>query len=125
MQMLRHEIISGILALQVPSLRAWLEQYQNANLTIAVWGAMGHHLKIGVNPNGQPIESITEIPDGTGVQLKIYTHHPDFQAVLRMGHQALRLPEKLPELPPEIWSKSELKTALKSYAKNLLSLNRN
>lgn len=108
-QMLRHEVISGILALRVPSLRAWLEQCPNANLIIAVWAAIGHHLKVGQTPG-----CIAEIPDGTGDELQIYTHHPDFQAVLRLGCKSLSLPDKLPELPPEIWTKKELQTALKS-----------
>ncbi len=108
-QMLRHEVISGILALRVPSFRAWLEQCPNANLTIAVWAAIGHHLKVGQTPG-----CIAEIPDGTGDELQIYTHHPDFQAVLRLGCKSLSLPDKLPELPPEIWTKKELQTALKS-----------
>ncbi|WP_017318860.1 CRISPR-associated helicase Cas3' [Mastigocladopsis repens] len=111
-QMLRHEIISGILALQVPTFREWLEQCQNANLMIAVWAAMGHHLKIGINQNNQAAEFIAEIPSGIGDELKFYTHHSDFQAVLKMGHKALGLPESLPDLPPEIWSKSQLQKAL-------------
>ncbi|OUL24016.1 CRISPR-associated helicase Cas3' [Nostoc sp. RF31YmG] len=111
-QMLRHEIISGILALQVPTFRKWLEQCQNANLIIAIWAAMGHHLKIGINQNNQAAEFIAEIPPGIGDELKIYTHHSDFQAVLKMGHQTLGLPKILPELPPEIWSKSQLQQAL-------------
>lgn len=115
-QMIRHEIISGILALQVPSFRQWLEQCQNADLIIAVWAAMGHHLKIGVSKDKDkkslPLGKITEIPDGTGSELKIYTHHPDFQAVLKMGIQQLGLPDKLPELPSEIWTQEQLKTDL-------------
>lgn len=111
-QMLRHEVISGILALQVPSFRNWLEQCPNANLMIAVWAAMGHHLKIGLDQNGNPSDSIAPIPSGTGNELKIYTHHPDFQTILKIGHQALGLPEKLPELPTELWTKVQLKTAL-------------
>ncbi|MBW4635471.1 MAG: CRISPR-associated helicase Cas3' [Iphinoe sp. HA4291-MV1] len=111
-QMLRHEVISGILALQVPSFRKWLEQCPNSNLMIAVWAAMGHHLKIGINKNNQPAEFIAEIPSSTGDNLKIYTHHSDFQAVLKMGHQVLGLPESLPEAPQEIWSKSQLQEAL-------------
>jgi CRISPR-associated endonuclease/helicase Cas3 len=111
-QMLRHEIISGILALQVPSFRKWLEQCPNANLTIAVWAAMGHHLKIGVNQNNQPAEFIAEIISGTGGELEIYTHHSDFQTILKMGHQALGLPQQLPEAPAKIWSKSQLQEAL-------------
>ncbi|MHC5610647.1 MAG: CRISPR-associated helicase Cas3' [Nostoc sp.] len=111
-QMLRHEVISGILALQVPTFREWLEQCQNAKLMIAVWAAMGHHLKIGLNQNNQAAEFIAEIPSAIGDELKIYTHHSDFKAVLKMGHQALGLPENLPELPPEIWSKPQLQKAL-------------
>ncbi len=111
-QMLRHEIISGILALQVPSFRKWLQECKNVDLVAAVWAAMGHHLKTGVNKNDKPAEFIAEIPDGTGDELNIYTHHQDFQAVLKMGCRYLGLPEKLPELPKETWSKSELQTAL-------------
>ncbi|GAB1540971.1 CRISPR-associated helicase/endonuclease Cas3 [Scytonema sp. NUACC21] len=111
-QMLRHEVISGILALQVPDFRRWLEQCPNTNLIIAVWAAMGHHLKIGLNKDGKPAEFVAEISPGTGDELKIYTHHSDFLAVLRMGTQFLELPEKLPELPQEIWSKCQLQQAL-------------
>jgi CRISPR-associated endonuclease/helicase Cas3 len=113
-QMLRHEVISGILALQVPSFREWLEKCPNANLMIAVWAAMGHHLKIGLGKDGKPSGSITEIPSGTGDNLKVYTSHSDFQAVLKMGNQTLGLPEQLPELPNDIWKKDELKAALKN-----------
>lgn len=104
-QILRHEIISGILALQVPSFREWLEKCPDTNLIIAVCAAMGHHLKVG--------DCIAEIPNGTGDKLKIYTHHSDFQAVLRMGNKTLNLPDKLPTPPSEIWFKEELKEALK------------
>ncbi len=117
-QMLRHEIISGILAMQVPSFRQWLEQCPNVNFTIAVWAAMGHHLKVGVNSSDETIPSITKIPEGTGDELKILTHHRDFQAVLRMGHQELGLPDKLPDLPSETWSKrSHLIPALNALQK--------
>ncbi|MBW4512058.1 MAG: CRISPR-associated helicase Cas3' [Scytonematopsis contorta HA4267-MV1] len=114
-QMLRHEVISGILALQVPSFKEWLKKCPNANLMIAVWGAMGHHLKIGINQNNKAAESIAdiaEIPAGTGDELRIYTHHSDFQAVLKMGSQTLGLPGSLPKPPQENWSKSELEEAL-------------
>ncbi len=112
-QMLRHEVISGILALQVPSFRNWLEQCPDTDLMIAVWAAMGHHLKIGIERGkwGKSSGTITTIPDGTGSQLAIYTHHADFKAVLRMGKQ-LGLPEELPELPSQSWSKSQLENAL-------------
>ncbi|NEP03094.1 MAG: CRISPR-associated helicase Cas3' [Symploca sp. SIO2E9] len=122
-QMLRHEVISGILALRVRSFREWLEQFPNANLTVAVWAAMGHHLKIGLGkPNRTPNDCIAKIPDGTGDELKIYTHHSDFQAVLRMGSKLLGLTDKLPEPPPEIWSKDELKEALKALCNEFVEL---
>jgi len=85
-QMLRHEVISGILALQVPSLRNWLEKCPDADLMIAVWAAMGHHLKIGVErgKKGRPSGTITTIPDvTTGSQLEIYTHHAESTAICR------------------------------------------
>jgi CRISPR-associated endonuclease/helicase Cas3 len=103
-QMIRHEVISGILALQVESFRDWLNQCPNADLQVAVWAAMGHHLKMG----GQ----VTEIREGTGEGLKIYTHHPAFKKVLMMGHKFLGLPKISIKLPPESWSISQLQAAL-------------
>ncbi|KAF3886463.1 MULTISPECIES: CRISPR-associated helicase Cas3' [Nostocales] len=111
-QMLRHEVISGILALQVPCFREWLEKCPNANLTIAVWAAMGHHLKIGLDKNGTPSGYIAEIPSGTGDELKIYTTHSDFLTVLKMGSQYLGLPKQLPEFPTKIWTDKQLLIAL-------------
>lgn len=119
-QMLRHEIISGILALQVPSFREWLQKYPNSNLTIAVWAAMGHHLKAGVSKDGAPSSKIAEIPSGTGSELKIYTHHSDFQTILKMGHQLLGLSQQLPQLPDQIWSINHLKQALTSLKKEFI-----
>jgi CRISPR-associated endonuclease/helicase Cas3 len=104
-QMLRHEVISGILALQVPSFRVWLEQCPDADLIVAVWGAMGHHLKLK--------SEFTEIP-GMGSRVQIYTHHDDFRLVLKMGRQYLGLPEDLPELCKEEWTKEELESALQA-----------
>lgn len=111
-QMLRHEVLSGILALQVPSFREWLEQCPNADINVAVWAAMGHHLKFGLGKDGKPAGCVAEIPDGTGDRLEIYTHHGDFRAVLKMGSKFLGLPDQLPELPQENWSKCQLKQAL-------------
>ena len=102
-QMLRHEVLSGILALRVPSFRHWLDQCPDADFMVAVWAAMGHHLKLR--------EEVAEIPDGTGSELKIYTDHEDFTAVLKMGKR-LGLPAALPERPQQKWSKSQLQKEL-------------
>ncbi|MEO0969576.1 MAG: CRISPR-associated helicase Cas3' [Cyanobacteria bacterium J06639_18] len=119
-QMLRHEVISGILALQVPSFREWLEKCPNTNLIIAVWAAMGHHLKIGLGKDGKPSGAIAKIHSGTGDELEIYTGHSDFKAVLKMGRQALGLPKELPEVPTKIWTKDKLEIALKKLHKEFI-----
>jgi CRISPR-associated endonuclease/helicase Cas3 len=107
--MIRHEVVSAILALQVPSFRAWLEQCPNADLMIAVWAAIGHHLKLK--------HEFTEIPDNTGCKLQIFTQHHDFRLVLKMGRQYLGLPDALPEPCKEEWKKKELQTALQALCK--------
>ncbi|MEP0923432.1 CRISPR-associated helicase Cas3' [Leptolyngbya sp. ST-U4] len=111
-QMLRHEVLSGILGLYIPSFRQWLEQCPDSNFMIAMWAAIGHHLKIGIGENRKPSGEVGFIPDGTGDELNIYTHHPDFRAFLEMGSKSLGLPTQLPELPQEVWSKKELNIAL-------------
>lgn len=107
-QMLRHEIISGILALQVESFREWLSQCPDADLNVAVWAAMGHHLKMG----GEFIK----IAEGTGYGLNIYTHHSDFKKVLMMGHKFLGLPKSCKKPPPEYWSDEQLVDALNALS---------
>lgn len=119
-QMLRHEVISGILALQVPNFRDWLEKCPNANLIVAVWAAMGHHLKIGLGNDKKPSGFIAEILSGTGDELKIYTSHSDFQAILKMGSKALGLPGNLPEVATKIWTKKELKIALTNLREDFI-----
>lgn len=115
-QMLRHEIISGILALQVPVFRKWLENCQNAKLIPAVWAAIGHHLKAGLSKHGKCL-NVAEIADGTKGELKIFTQSDDFKALLRMGQRFLGLTEFTAELPAEIWSRSDLEEALKEMGK--------
>jgi CRISPR-associated endonuclease/helicase Cas3 len=110
-QMIRHEILSGVLAMQVPSFRSWLEQCPNADFHAAVWAAMGHHLKIG-GKKGRETGQITEIPGGTGSELSIYTQHENFTALLKMGARYLGLPETLPERPEEKWTRDALEDAI-------------
>jgi CRISPR-associated endonuclease/helicase Cas3 len=106
-QMLRHEVISGILALGVPSFRQWLKNCPNADFEVAVWAAIGHHLKI----DG---EKFAEIPSGTGTELKIYTEHEDFKRILKLGEKlGLPNPDYL-ELPAESWTKEKLAEKLEA-----------
>lgn len=121
-QLLRHEVISGILALHVTSFREWLEQCPNANLMIAVWAAMGHHLKIGLGEDRQPSGEISFVSRYfRGDQLIIYTHDQSFQAVLEMGKKFLGLPAQSPQLPQEIWSKDQLLDALRLLKKEFVN----
>lgn len=115
-QMLRHEAISGILALQVPEFRKWLEQCPNAKLIPAVWGAIGHHLKAGIGKYGKSL-NVAEICDGTKGNLKIFTRSDDFKALLRMGQRFVRLPEFTAELPSEDWTTNQLETALEAMGR--------
>lgn len=115
-QMLRHEIISGILSLQVPVFRKWLENCQNAKLIPAVWAAIGHHLKTGRGKHGNCL-NVAEIAGGTGGELKIFTRSDDFKALLRMGQRFLELTEFTEELPAEAWSTTNLEDALKEMGK--------
>ncbi|MCT7995550.1 CRISPR-associated helicase Cas3' [Laspinema olomoucense] len=102
-QMIRHEVISGILALQVPGFREWLSYCPNADLLLAVWAAMGHHLKMEVKDS--------PIIQGTGTSLNIYTKHSDFKSLLKMGIKFLGLPKSKLILPKENWSVFELEVA--------------
>lgn len=120
-QMIRHEIISGILALGVPSIRQWLEKAPNTDLIAAVWAAMGHHLKIGLNKYKQPNGCITELIPGTGEKLEIYTHHSDFSTILKMGKQ-LGLPAELPKLPEETWTKSQIQEQLTRLKREFIDI---
>ncbi|MBW4699521.1 MAG: CRISPR-associated helicase Cas3' [Aphanocapsa lilacina HA4352-LM1] len=110
-QMLRHEVLSGILATQVPDFRNWLETAPGADFKTAVWAAMGHHLKLG-GSKGKAIGKIAELVDGTGTLLLIHTGHPNFKALLQMGVDRLSLGHSLPEAPGEEWQRQQLECAL-------------
>jgi CRISPR-associated endonuclease/helicase Cas3 len=112
-QLIRHEFVSGILALQVPDFREWLRtEFSEEELILAVWAAIGHHLKAGVDAKEKESHKITTLPDGAGSELEIYTGHSDFQAVLRLGSQKLGLPEAIPKVATSDWAKEDLQDHL-------------
>lgn len=117
-QMIRHEVLSGILALQVPEFREWLSQMPNADLTVAVWAAMGHHLKLDAN-------KIEDLPNGTGSTLKVFTSHEDFELVTKkMGVKYLGLPESVPSVPTHEWKRDELEEAIKKLTNEFGNLSK-
>lgn len=105
-QMLRHEVLSGLLALRVPSFRAWLSSRSGVNLVVAVWAAMGHHLKL----RGE----LTILPDGTGRELEVYTQHRHFKHMLKLGVKLLGLPEVLPEDDRAVWVREDIEAEVKA-----------
>ncbi|MFS8924992.1 CRISPR-associated helicase Cas3' [Synechococcus sp. B60.1] len=116
-QLIRHEFLSGILALQVSPFREWLRKaFTEEELLLATWAAIGHHLKAGVDSQGKESHKITELPDGTGTEVRIYTDHRDFQSILRLGSQRLGLPEEIPDVPSANWKKEQLEEHLHTLA---------
>lgn len=114
-QLIRHEFLSGLLALQVPQFRAWLtSKFSEEELIRAVWVAIGHHLKAGINSQGKESDKITELPDGAGFEVYVYTDHPDFQSVLRLGSQKLGLSADIPIVLSASWKKEQLEEHLRS-----------
>lgn len=83
-QLVRHEALSGLLALGKP-LRSWLEgTYESAELLLAVVCALGHHRKFrsaAVAPNDA----------GAGTSIICLVSHADFANTLRVGEKRLGL----------------------------------
>lgn len=122
-QLIRHEFLSGILSLEVDGIREWLEKkFSQKELILAVWAAIGHHLKAGVEPGESESTKITHLPDGTGSGLWIYTNHPDFRAILTLGSQKLNLDSEIPIVESQYWEKIALEGKLESLQKHFYTI---
>ncbi len=86
-QLIRHELLSVILAKR-QSVHKWLSNTE-ADFNIALLAVLGHHLKVKDS-------SYFEIASDS---LKVYTHTEDFQKILQLGCDYLKLDKNLPELP--------------------------
>ncbi len=69
-QLIRHETISGILALLEPRLHKWLSPLSE-KLLPSVWGAMGHHRKFDQRTTPEQVPAST-----------VYLAHSDFADIL-------------------------------------------
>jgi CRISPR-associated endonuclease/helicase Cas3 len=78
-QLIRHEVISGLLVWQDERLREWLSPISDV-LVDAVWGAMGHHRKFHEQTKPEQVPS-----------LAVYVTHDDFAAILREMRDNLKL----------------------------------
>ena len=120
-QIIRHEILSGILVLQVPEFRQWLESCEDVDLLVAVWGAIGHHLKV------DPTKEFVKTKGCGNAPLYVFCQHKipskpdskpvrdDFRALLKIGTGSqLKLPPKLPHVKKSNWTQEELKYAVEA-----------
>ena len=92
-QLVRHEALSALLALQHPPLRAWLAAapaFQSAEdrwlLEGAVFAAAGHHLKFDARRSDKGNERQGPVSlAGAGDRVKLHLGHEDFTRTLRLG----------------------------------------
>lgn len=114
-QMLRHEVLSALLAWEF---RDWLRQGEG-DLETAIAAAGGHHLKLG-GRGGRKSEDFGEIRQSGDPGFYVYlcqekpgkrNYHPLFKTLLRYGVKSLGLPKKvsLAKTPPAFWGSSEVK----------------
>ena len=120
-QRIRHEILSGIMVLRIPEFRQWLESCEDVDLLVAVWGAIGHHLK--VNPQHEFVKT-----KGCGnAPLSVFCQHQtvsksaetsvknDWKALLKIGTGSqLKLPPALPKVKKCKWTPEELTAAVEA-----------
>lgn len=120
-QLIRHEFLSGILALKIPKIREWLlNSFTEQDLILAIWSVIGHHLKAGANEKGTASGDgrLTQLQPGS-FGLWVYTGHPDFQKVLLQGNKHLGLPQDVPEIPSREWTREELEDDLSKMYQEL------
>ena len=101
-QLVRHEALSALLALEHPELRGWLgraEMFSGDDawlLEACAFAAAGHHLKfhgesLPDNAGRGPLRFV-----GAGDRATVFLSHPDFAATLALGKKiGLEAPPKL------------------------------
>ncbi len=97
-QLIRHELLSVILAIDKPVYK-WLSQAK-ANFNIALLAVLGHHLKV---KDGSYFEIASD-------SLRVFTDAEDFQKILQLGCEYLGLDGDLPKFPKK-FDQSQLKDA--------------
>ncbi|MEX2140456.1 MAG: CRISPR-associated helicase Cas3' [Pirellulales bacterium] len=113
-QLLRHEVISGLLVWHDSRFRAWLTNFSYP-ITAAVWGAMGHHRKFDEQTAPKQVSNaeiyvnhhdFSEILTTMGKDLGVTAVPPTFAKALALGRPSgglcdLRLPANLDDLIDE------------------------
>jgi len=106
-QMLRHEVVSVLLAWEF---REWLLQAEGDFYTALV-AAGGHHLKLG-GKGGQCTDNFGEIKQSGDVEMFLYFLHPTFKNLLKYGVKIIKgLPKNLSlsKLPAQSWTVTDIK----------------
>lgn len=100
-QMLRHEVVSSLLAWDF---KPWLEQAPGDWITALV-AAGGHHLKLG-GQDGAGNDEFGEIRKSGNSQIYLYIRHPQFRGLLKYGVKTLGLPKslRLSPAPSHVWT---------------------
>jgi CRISPR-associated endonuclease/helicase Cas3 len=87
-QLLRHEMISGVVAM-LPEFRGWLQKDFNPEVLFpAIWGAVGHHRKFS-DKHWMP---------KLAQPLRVFLAHDDFKSMLTEMRSRLHLTDPIPEL---------------------------
>ena len=111
-QVIRHELLSVILAYRIESIYIWLKTASNVHFALALVGVITHHLKTD--------RQHYFASDRIIVPLKIYTgkkQNPDFEQILNLGIKHFKLS---PELPKDILSCKQIKVdKLKKWIKEV------
>lgn len=106
-QMLRHEVVSVLLAWEF---REWLDR-GTGDFYIALAAAGGHHLKLG-GKGGQRTDELGERRQSGDDRMYLFTvNHPHFKGLLKYGQRQLALPSrlKLSQAPLKHWLVRDIK----------------
>lgn len=84
-QMLRHEVVSGILMNQDPNLRKWLHTFPDDSRYLLLSAVLGHHIKFDKGVIAKP-----------STEMKVLVTNPDWMEILKEICRHFQLPDPLP-----------------------------
>ncbi len=93
-QSIRHEHLSGLL-LSLPDFKDWFKHNPLLDFDIVLSGVISHHLKVNHQEWGQQL--------GMDTSFRLYTNQEDFQELLDVIGENLKLPRFSLNIPP-LWS---------------------
>lgn len=92
-QLIRHELLSIILAFNIKPVYEWLKTAPKVNFWYAILAVLGHHLKV---------KDYSYFVENVGYEsLRLYTDSNDFKEILGLGCKYLGLSEVFPSFPKQ------------------------